>query len=176
MLPSSMANWKLLLITMEETGKNKQKEVKGYTAGSQERKSTNSWLMGLHKMKFILLLFLSCSRKLIAHCLHAQQLLVELLRNEIRTISRISSYCVHLVTYGMKIFLSTISLLRNSRERERERTSHKNSLSPSLSPHLFVFFLSPHVFAGMRKAADAARAVKIPGSLQCITFINISHI
>lgn len=39
------------------------------------------------------MLFFFYSRKLIAHCLHAQQLLAELLRTGIRTMSRISSYC-----------------------------------------------------------------------------------
>lgn len=56
----------------------------------------NNWLV---QHEIILRLFLFYGRKLMAHCLHAGQLLVELLRNGIRTMSRIRSFCEHLLQY-----------------------------------------------------------------------------
>lgn len=82
---------------MEKAGENQQREAKGCSEASQEGKSTNRWVTGLLNVKFTLILFLFYSKKLIAHCLHAGQLLVELLRNGIRTMSRMSSFCVHLL-------------------------------------------------------------------------------
>lgn len=53
----------------------------------------SNWL-AQHVIYSYTLLFYS--RKLVAHCLHARQLLVELLGNGIRTMSRMSSFCVHI--------------------------------------------------------------------------------